>query len=626
MIISIMNKIKHLKLNCLAIAFFAFSVNAVFAQIARRAETLKSPDGKLLISFNFSDLKHVSYAFTAYGKTLIGPSALGLDSLNQIGFIQSSHRSVNTVWKPIWGKRTIVPDQFNEITIDLKAYKIVARAYNNGFAIKYQLPEGSPRSRDLTQFNFSGDYTAWFYNGELHNIGPEKLTEVDGKRLPVMTVKADDHDYMAVHEADLEQGEPLILESKKGSKNFTIASKANAAWRVVMYGRTPGELVDSHMIELLSPPPAKNIDFSWVKPGVAVWDWRINGAKVDNFEYKMSLPSWKRMVDFAAQSSMRYLMLDADWYGPEFAEGSDPVKGGKVAQVHEIITYAKTKGIGIWLYINDVGGRKYPIEQTLKQYSDWGAAGIKYGFMIGDPEDKNIRTRLITELCAKYHLLCDFHDGPVHPYGQMRTWPNAFAREYGPAQLDAHRVVAPKTFVTEVFVNMLAGPIDMNNGLADLTQAGRVDEPSPVPSTLVGEAARTLIMFSGVTVIPDIPENYKKHPEILEFYASEKMPWRESKTISGVIGEYISMARQSADGTWLVGAATKEEPRDLEIPLSFLSKGNYRATVIQDSKDSDYRTHKEGYTSKELNVTSGTKVRVKLAPGGGACIILKKTN
>ncbi|MFC1225129.1 glycoside hydrolase family 97 C-terminal domain-containing protein [Pedobacter sp. BG31] len=166
----------------------------------------------------------------------------------------------------------------------------------------------------------------------------------------------------------------------------------------------------------------------------------------------------------------------------------------------------------------------------------------------------------------------------------------------------------------------------MNNGLADLTQAGRVDEPSPVPSTLVGEAARTLVMFLGVTVIPDIPENYKKHPEILEFYASEKMPWRESKTISGVIGEYISMARQSADGTWLFGAATNEEPRDLEIPLSFLSKGNYRATVIQDSKDSDYRTHKEGYTSKELNVTSGTKVRVKLAPGGGACIILKKTN
>ena len=45
----------------------------------------------------------------------------------------------------------------------------------------------------------------------------------------------------------------------------------------------------------------------------------------------------------------------------------------------------KKKVFGIWLYLNDVAGRNYPLEQTLKQYSDWGAAGIKYGFMTGDP-------------------------------------------------------------------------------------------------------------------------------------------------------------------------------------------------------------------------------------------------
>jgi len=624
MITTAMTKIKYLKLSYLTIAFFTLSVNVVMAQKARQAETLQSPNGKLLVTLSYSDPKSVFYTLTAYGKTMIETSALGLDSLNQAQFIRSTRRSVNTVWKPIWGKRTTVPDQFNEITIDLKAYQIIARAYNDGIAFKYVLPSGNRSTKDLTQFNFAGDYTAWFYNGERHNLGPDKLTDVDGQRLPVMTIMANDQAYLAVHEADLQEGEPLILEKKKGQKNFTIASKSSSAWRVVMFGRTPGELVDSHLIELLSPAPAKNMDFSWVKPGVAVWDWRINGAKVDNFEYKMSLPSWKRMIDFAAESNMRYLMLDADWYGPEFAEGSDPVKGGKVAQVHEIITYAKSKGVGIWLYINDVGGRKYPIEETLKQYSDWGAAGIKYGFMIGDPEEKNIRTIMITALCAKYRLLCDFHDGPVHPNGQMRTWPNALSREYVQAQLDAHRVFMPKTFVTAVYVNMLAGPVDMNNGLADLTQAGRVDEPSPVPSTLVGEAARTLIVFSGVTVIPDIPENYKKHPELLEFYASEKMPWRESKTINGVIGEHITMARQAADGTWLVGAATDEQPRDLDIPLSFLGKGRYEALVIEDSKDSDYRTHKEGYVSKKLTVSSSDTIKVKLAPGGGACVLLKK--
>ena len=64
-----------------------------------------------------------------------------------------------------------------------------------------------------------------------------------------------------------------------------------------------------------------------MKPGVAVWDWRINGAKVDGFKYEMSLPSWKRMVDFAAENHIRHLVLDANWYGPEFGKDSDPDEG-----------------------------------------------------------------------------------------------------------------------------------------------------------------------------------------------------------------------------------------------------------------------------------------------------------
>jgi alpha-glucosidase len=384
-------------------------------------------------------------------------------------------------------------------------------------------------------------------------------------------------------------------------------------------------MVDSHLIELLNPTPDEAASFDWVNPGVAVWDWRINGAEVDGFRYEMSLPSWIRMVDFAAENGIEHLVLDADWYGPEHEKESDPVKGGKVDQVKQIIAYGKTKHVGVWLYLNDVAGRTYPLEPTLKQYSDWGAVGIKYGFMQGNPAQRNARTRLITERAAAHQLMVNFHDGPVHPYGQMRTFPNAMTREFCHSQLDAHRVYQPITFVTSVFVNMLAGPIDMCNGLADLTQANRVDEPSPVPSTLAGEGARTLIVFSGATIIPDIPENYRKHPEILEFIAAQKMPWRESQTLSGVIGEHIVMARQAADGAWLVGAATNEDPRTLEVPLDFLGEGAFEALVIQDGPGSDYRTHVESTTAEHRKVTAADRVRLKLAPGGGGCILLRKS-
>lgn len=551
-----------------------------------------------------------------------------------------TRNKVNSVWKPLWGKRAVVPDKYNEMKLSFvneakssDALEVVARAYNEGVAFRYVSPQDAGSALELTTFNFAGDYTAWFYNGERHNIGPERLTETDGERLPVMTVKAADDLYLAVHEACLDEGEPLKLKSEKGQCLFSVSVKPHllhagyqSAWRVVLCGNRPGDLVDSHLLELLNPEPSGDYDFSWVKPGVALWDWRINGAQWEGFHYTMSYPSWERMVDFAAEQGFAYLVLDANWYGPEFEQGSDPVKGDKARDVRKLIQYGKQKGVGIWLYLNDVGGRNYPLEETLKQYGAWGAAGVKYGFMAGDGEEKNTRTKSITEMCARYKLLVDFHDYPVHPYGQMRTWPNAVTREYCKAQLDGHEIFYPKTFVTSVFVNMIAGPIDMNNGMFDLRQGKttRSDNNQEVPSTVVSEAARTLITFSGATIIPDIPEYYRKYPALLRFLSAQKMPWLESETLDGKIGEYIVMMRQAEDGAFLVGAATNEESRTLRVPLSFLGKGDYEAEIIEDGENAHYLSNRETIKVSKKKVTRNEVLNIKLAPGGGACIRIGK--
>ena len=578
---------------------------------------------------------------------MIDASALGFKTEDGLTFPfrgwkmgKVTRNKVNSVWKPLWGKRAVVPDKYNEMKLSFvneakssDALEVVARAYNEGVAFRYVSPQDAGSALELTTFNFAGDYTAWFYNGERHNIGPERLTETDGERLPVMTVKAADDLYLAVHEACLDEGEPLKLKSEKGQCLFSVSVKPHllhagyqSAWRVVLCGNRPGDLVDSHLLELLNPEPSGDYDFSWVKPGVALWDWRINGAQWEGFHYTMSYPSWERMVDFAAEQGFAYLVLDANWYGPEFEQGSDPVKGDKARDVRKLIQYGKQKGVGIWLYLNDVGGRNYPLEETLKQYGAWGAAGVKYGFMAGDGEEKNTRTKSITEMCARYKLLVDFHDYPVHPYGQMRTWPNAVTREYCKAQLDGHEIFYPKTFVTSVFVNMIAGPIDMNNGMFDLRQGKttRSDNNQEVPSTVVSEAARTLITFSGATIIPDIPEYYRKYPALLRFLSAQKMPWLESKTLDGEIGEYIVMMRQAEDGVFLVGAATNEESRTLRVPLSFLGKGDYEAEIVEDGENAHYLSNRETMKISKKRVTRNEVLSIKLAPGGGACIRIGK--
>ncbi|CAL1518836.1 glycoside hydrolase family 97 N-terminal domain-containing protein [Chitinophaga sp. MM2321] len=623
---------------------------------------VKSPDGHLIITTAIAN-GVIRYAFSAHGTRLIYSSSMGLDfgpsgKFPSTGWKVSEvvKRRINNTWKPVWGKRAVVRDQYNETAIQLQGpaipfdkLNIVIRAYNDGIAFRYEVPDDASGredtcERELTSFNFEGDYTTWFYNGEHANLGPDKLTEVQGNRNPVMTIQAADDAYLAILEADLRSGSPVVLHSGKGEKVFSVVSSPGiikpgylSSWRVILYGKTPGSLVDSHVIALLNPAPDKGTDFSWVKPGVALWNRRVEGVKIDDFTYHVqAYASWVRLVDYAAKNSIPYLLLDSGWYGDQFSKSSDPVKGGAADDVKKLIAYAKTKGVRILLYMNDIGGRDYSLEQTLKQYNEWGAAGIKYGFMRGAMAEKNIRTRMITELCAKYQLLCNFHDGPVPPYGQMRTWPNAVTREYCQAQLDALTYFQPKTFVTTVFVNMLAGPLDMTNGVFDLmrsrpTNVKKEDQnmynhvyKGDVPSTVTAEAARTLITFSGITVIPDIPENYDKFPELFSFVAAEKMPWKQSETLMGEIGQYIVMARQAADDTWLVGVANNESLRELDIPLSFLGKGKYEATIIQDGDDAHYQTNRTTYKVNKKIVKSSDGIPVTLAPGGGACLIIKK--
>ncbi|MCQ2073060.1 MAG: glycoside hydrolase family 97 protein [Bacteroidaceae bacterium] len=622
-----------------ALTLLLLCLNMVLAASAQQDYTVKSPDRK--IAFNLKLDGTLQYSVTIDGKSVIDWSELGYtrestsDGLSEF-LVPPSRKPERKmeVWHPLWGKRSIVKAEYNEQTYAIGSGVdecILVRVFNDGAA--FRLCSGTDGIRENTEFNFAGDYTAWYYNGERHNIGPELLSDASGERLPLATIKVSDDLYLALHEADLPyDGWPMRLMAEKGTTTLKIAPEKISgfkdefvgAWRVLMVGKTPGELVDSHLLELLNPEA--DGDFSWVTPGVDLWDWRIDGAVWDGYHYGMNYDSWVRMVDFAAQNGFRNLVLDANWYGPEFEKDSDPTKGDKARDVQRIIKYGKEKGVGLWLYLNDVAGTNYPIEETLAQYEQWGAAGVKYGFMNGNPQEKNRKTQDITRLCAKHHLMVDYHDYPVHPFGQMRTWPNAVTREYCKAQLDGRQIFQPKTFVTSAFVNMVAGPVDMNNGFMELHQGRttRKDNNQEVPTTVTGEIARTLITWSGATVIPDIPEYYRRYPRLLEFLAAEKQPWQESRTLQGEIGEYIVMARRNADGDWLVGAATNEESRTLSIGLDFLGRGKYTAVINTDASDTDFRTNRETFENTEMTVTRKSTVQLRLAPGGGACVLIRK--
>jgi alpha-glucosidase len=608
-------------------------------------KTVKSPDGRLAVTIDV--VKGVpKYTLSWKGTTLIGWSSLGVavkvDAGGDWHEMGCKRRELRDTWQPVWGKRTEIVDECNELTLSLEdaskpltRLDIVFRAYDDGLAFRYVLqPEGGSQrilvDRDLSTFAFAVEGDAWSCNRENRPLGPEKLSASEGLRACPMTVKVGDLCTMAVLEAALYDFAWLSLESEANDRTFRarvapclVKTPFVTPWRVVMVGEKPGVLVDSDLLENLNPP-CEIEDPSWIKTGVSFWDWRAWGHRAADFTYGLDLPSWKRFVDLGAEKGVPFLLLDADWYGPEFDKSSDPVRGDKAKDVREIIKYGMQRKVGILLYLNDAATRDFDLDTVLKTYHDWGAVGIKYGFMKGEGQNKVNRTRRIIELCARHKLTCDFHDGPVPPSGDTRTWPNCITREYCHSQSDAKRVFTPETFCLQVYVNMLGGPLDMCNGLFDMTHSLR-QRPKifeQLDSTIVAEAARTLISYSGLTVLPDSADMYREHGELFDYIAAQKQPWAESRTLSGEIGDYIVMARKTGE-TWLVAASTDDNARELNIPLDFLGKGAFEAVIFEDAPDAHWQTNREAYFVRKQRVKSSDVVIAKLAPGGGHCMLIR---
>ena len=272
--------------------------------------------------------------------------------------------------------------------------------------------------------------------------------------------------------------------------------------------------------------------------------------------------------------------MDADWYGAEFDENSDPTSSGSLVDIEENMLYAKEKGVGIFLYLNDVGAKKFGLERVLKQFADWGAVGVKYGFMTGSWEDKVHHTRKVVELCAKYRLMVIFHDNPVPPSGDRRTWPNLVSKEFCHSQADAHRSYWPETVVNQVFINMIAGPIDGCNGWFDLkNNLYRVKVFEEIPGTVAAEVAKLICIYSGLSVLPDSPEEYQKKDDLFECIRNMPGRFDSFQVLDGEIDEFVSVARKAGDD-WFIGSLTNREARTLDMDLSFLPEGQEFEALI----------------------------------------------
>ncbi|SFF21032.1 glycoside hydrolase family 97 protein [Sunxiuqinia elliptica] len=631
---------------------FVFFVGLAMLSFLVQAKdyNLLSPDGhvKILISLNEGK---PAYTVVVGDKTPIQNAALGL-KLNPayhgvFNVVNTQKQEVDETYEITWWKNRLIRNQYNGMTLFLeeaggnrKRLAIEFRSYNDGIAFRYAFPEQKNLKEfvieeDLSEFAFTDDYTWWSANGERDNLGPLSINAAKDPVFAPMVLECANDLYLGIHEAAIYDFANFKIKpaGKANAFQCDLQGPSNAktgmhtSWRVIMIGQQPGDLVESNLLQNLNPP-CKIEDTSWIKPGLTMWDWRVWGFTApDGFVYGLNTASHKRFIDFAAENNVDYLLMDADWYGPEFSEKSDPTQSAGEIDIEENFRYAKAKGVGIILYLNDVGANKFGLERVLKQFHDWGASGVKYGFMTSTGQAKVLQTRRVVELCAKYKLTVNFHDNPIPPNGDDRTWPNVLTREYCHSQADAKYSYYPETAVSAAFINMLAGPLDMCSGWYGFE--GNEVRPKVfrfIPGTVAAENAKLVVFHSGISVLADSPENYKEKADLFDFVINLPKRYDEYKVIDGHMESHITVARRAGEH-WYLGSLTTREPRTLSLKLDFLNPGEkYKAFLFEDASDTHFITNREAYQTRFLEVDTESTLTIKVAPGGGASVRIEPIN
>ncbi|TXG39053.1 glycoside hydrolase family 97 protein [Seonamhaeicola maritimus] len=644
------NKTRFYNLSGLSKFLFCFILITLFSCGRTESFLLESPDKHVQVHLsNNNSIGQFSVVFQ--GVTLLASSKIGLmvnkiNGTKDVSFSELSKESFDNTWNTVNGKQSTIHNYYNQFRIGVSKkaseellYEIIFRLYNDGFAYRYEftsesmVSNGSLIDNELTNLRFNDDFRYWAYNGERHNLGPNKRSgsSLEKVRLPLV-VQTNKDKFIGIHESEILSHAPFTINASSNSQTLSFNTDYSSqdqpyktSWRTFILGNKIGDLVESNIIVNLNEP-CKIEDPSWIKPGKSLWDWRIAGYEAeDDFVYGLNTVTHKRMIDFAANNNIQYLLIDADWYGEEFDQNSDPTSSGQHVNIEECMSYAKDKGIGVILYLNDIGAKKFGLERVLKQFSDWGAVGVKYGFMTGKGEAKVQHTRKVVELCAKYRLMVNFHDGPVAPSGDRRTWPNLVTKEYGHAQADARRSYYPETAVNTVLINMISGPLDMTNGWFGLNKAhSREKVFKVIPGTVAAEVAKLIAVYSGWMVLPDSPDEYLKKDDLFECVRQMPTQFDSFQVLDARLDEFVTVARKAGDN-WFVGSLTNREARNLTIDLSFLPKDqSFEATLYEDAEDSHFLTNKEVYGIRKIEVTSESQLTVKLVEGGGNAIFLKK--
>jgi alpha-glucosidase len=593
-----------------------------------------SPDGNVKLTI-LPNAERLTFTVTLGDATVIEPSPIvmdldGYDLSAGVVFGKADRYEVNETY-PWYGGHSTAVNRCNGARIALghdlssTSYTLEVRAFDNGVAFRHVIPGEAGASRVPDEYSvfvipdgsrvwyhdLSGHYEAEYESKEIAKVragewaGPPVTFKLPGGAGYGSIAEANLVNYSGMGlEADGRRGwivglghrQPLNYpyelrygreEARRLGKPAAVAGTITTPWRVVMAGRDLNALVNSTILPNLCPPPdpkyfPDGIKTAWIKPGRAVWRYVDGGDG--------SFEGLKGFSADAGKLGFEHHVIEGVW------------SRWPMEQRKEMADYSRQQGVGVWFWKHSRDLRTPESrEEFFKMLRDLGVTGAKIDFF--DHEAKEIIDvyEALLEKAAEYHILLDFH-GANKPTGRNRTWPNELVRE-AVRGMEASRLKERARHQTILpFTRFLAGPAEYTTMLfserrGDSTWAHQIASLAVFDSPLLTIAARpdTILNNPAVDVIKSIPA-----------------VWDETVVLPGSeIGELAAFARRSGN-TWFLAVMCGPQGKTINVPLSFLGDGQYKAALVRGNKDNPAAVVLEDKTMRK-----GDSLAIEMPNGGG---------
>jgi len=644
-------------------------------------QRVRSPDGKLVLVV--SDDAGLRYRVEFDGKPLLADSVLGLafadgTTLGPAAKITDTKKSARkATWEDAFGQRRTVPDRFRELRVELRetaaparVFALVARAYDEGVAFRYDLPEASGLGEftlksELTEFRFPADHRAWpgdesecaentYRERKLSEIpqqSPDKRRAGQPFRSVLPLLVETPAAYVAVAESDLLDWAGLFLAgtgenavraelAPRQDKRGAVVGRVPmlSPWRVLMVGRTAGDLVTNDLVATLATP-SRVADTSWIKPGVSAWDSWWTGVnpsqpKYTGLQARGDNRSHREYIDFASEMAWPYQLVDWFWYQHManerknlFSRPNNP--SGDFTQstpdidLPGLVDYARSKNVRLFVWGHSLDLQTAGVDKTLAYLASLGVAGVKIDFINSDSQEAVQWCVGVLEAAARHHLMVDFH-GTYKPTGLARTYPNfvtqegVLGNEYnklgGNKNDTRHSLILP-------FTRGLLGPMDYTPGafLNRTPSTFKVTHPAQGIGTRARQLAMTVVYRSPLLVLCDSPANYRGQPGV-EFFRGLPTVWDESVVLSAEIDQHVVIARRSGD-LWYVAAMNGDAAATLEVPLAFLG-AKQRGWRLREFADGPDATAPETVVEMTRDLGGARTLTLRLQASGGYAAVI----